>query len=98
MAAFLLPVHILVGAGIALGWISPQLISYQRLVTALTNPLLKLYLLLLLSLPLFHWAHRFRYVLMDTGLRRLKTPIAVLCYGAAGAGSILTGALLVFCL
>ncbi len=98
VAAFFLPVHILIGVGIAFGWISPQLISYQRLVTALTNPLFRLYLLLLISLPLFHWAHRFRYVLMDMGLRGFKTPVSILCYGTAGAGSVLTGALLVFCL
>jgi fumarate reductase subunit D len=37
---------------------------------------------------LFHWAHRFRYTLQDgLQLRRLGTPIAVVCYGGALVGS-----------
>ena len=97
LAAFLVPVHVLVtGLGISFGWISPQVIEYQRMVTLLENPLWKIYLFLLISLPLFHWAHRFRYVLMDMGLRSLKTPIAALCYGGACVGTALAALLLLF--
>jgi len=95
LAAFLLPVHVLVtGVGIAFGWVSPQILAYQRIIILLDNPLLRIYLFLLISLPLFHWAHRFRYVLMDLGLRSLKAPVAVLCYGGAVAGTLLAGLLL----
>jgi fumarate reductase subunit D len=39
-------------------------------------------------LPLFHWAHRFRYTLYDgLQLYHLTVFIAVLCYGAALGGS-----------
>jgi fumarate reductase subunit D len=46
-------------------------------------------LLGLLVLMLFHGAHRFRFTLYDgLQLRRLATPIAVLCYGGALLGSL----------
>ena len=80
LAAFLLPVHVLVtGVGIGSGWVDPDVIGYQRVHAWMQNPLIKLYLLLLISLSLFHWAHRFRYVLIDMGLRSIKTAVAVLC-------------------
>jgi fumarate reductase subunit D len=54
-----------------------------------TKPLVRVFLFVLISLPLFHWAHRFRFTLVDVGLKALKGPIAVLCYGSALAGSLL---------
>ena len=44
----------------------------------------------LIVLPLYHWAHRFRFILEDLGLHGLRTPIAVLCYGSAVVGTVLT--------
>lgn len=89
LAALLLPVHILVqGIAIPLGWLPPEAYGPQRLATLLTNPLAKLYLFALISLPLFHWAHRFRYLLFDFGIRGARTPIAVVCYGAAIVGTL----------
>ncbi len=97
LAAFLLPVHVIVmGVGIAFGWVSPEILSYQRMTTLLENPLLQVYVFLLISLPCFHWAHRFRFVLMDMGLRSLKTPVAILCYGVAIVGTVMAGLLLFF--
>ncbi len=99
LAAFLLPAHILItGVGISFGWIDPEVISYRRLLSWVEHPLLKIYLLLLISLSLFHWAHRFRYVLIDMGLRSIKAPVAVLCYGTAIAATLATLVLLFFCL
>ena len=48
----------------------------------------RLYMLVLITLPLFHWAHRFRAAFMDFGLRAIGKPVAVILYGAAIAGSI----------
>jgi fumarate reductase subunit D len=46
-------------------------------------------------LPLFHWAHRFRYTLYDgLQLKHLTALIAVLCYGAALVGTAMTTYLL----
>ncbi|HSC69773.1 MAG TPA: hypothetical protein VLH58_00370 [Candidatus Methylomirabilis sp.] len=51
---------------------------------------LRLYLLALIALPLFHWGHRFRYTLYDgLQLKRLFGIIAGLCDGAALIGSVL---------
>ena len=99
LAAFLLPAHILItGVGVAFGWIDAEVIGYQRVLSWLQNPLLKIYLLLLVSLSFFHWAHRFRYVLIDMGLRRVRGAVAVFCYGTAILVTILTVGLLFFCL
>jgi fumarate reductase subunit D len=43
----------------------------------------------LISLPLFHWAHRFRFTLVDLGLKAAKGPIAIFCYGSALAGTVI---------
>ncbi len=88
VAAFLVPVHILVtGLGIGLGWIPLETLSYERVRELLENPLVRLYLLVLISLPLFHSAHRLRHILIDLGRGALRTPISFLCYGCAIAGS-----------
>jgi fumarate reductase subunit D len=89
VAALLMPITILItGIAIPFGWISESdLLSWIR------HPLGRVYLLLLISLPLFHWAHRFRYALVDMGLGRVGR-IKVLFYGTAVAGSVLAGWLL----
>ena len=53
----------------------------------LVHPLTKIFLVVVVSLSLFHWAHRFRYILFDVGLRSGRTAVAVVCYGAAIAGT-----------
>jgi fumarate reductase subunit D len=52
--------------------------------------LVRLFLFVLISLSLFHWAHRFRFTLVDLGLKAVKVPIALVCYVAALAGTLLT--------
>jgi len=47
-------------------------------------------LFVLIALPLYHWAHRFRFVLEDLGLHGLRMPLAVLCYGSAILGTVAT--------
>jgi fumarate reductase subunit D len=62
--------------------------SYASLHGLLGSPLVRLFLLAFIALPLFHWAHRFRYTLYDgLQLKHLTELIAVLCYGTALAGS-----------
>ena len=58
-------------------------------------PLVRLYLFVLCSLSLFHWAHRFRYTLYD-GLRvkHLNELIFALCYGGAVVGTAVAAYLL----
>src|SRR5881392_2634758 len=94
VAAFLIPIHLfLFGLAFPLGWIQPP--TYERLLALARLPLVRLYLFVLCSLPLFHWAHRFRYTLYDgLQLTHLTALIAVLCYGAALLGTALTAYLL----
>lgn len=85
VAAFLMPVTIVITSiGVMQGWVSAD-----RMWDLLHNWLVRLYLVVLIALPLFHWAHRFRFTLVDLGLKSAKGLIAVLCYGAAVAGSVL---------
>lgn len=88
VAALLFPVHLfLVGLAFPLRWVAEP--SYDALLGLVHHPLTRLYLFIFISLPLFHWAHRFRYTLYDgLQLKHLTMLIAVLCYGAAliGAG------------
>lgn len=89
VAAFLLPVHIfLTGLGFPLGWVRPP--SYDYILGVMTHPVSKLYFFVLLSLPLFHWAHRFRYTLYDgLQIKHLTPLIVTACYGSALVGSVL---------
>jgi fumarate reductase subunit D len=64
----------------------PAASSYQRTRGLAANPLIRLYLFALTSLSLFHWAHRFRYYVMDFGVMGARRVIAVTCYGGAIAG------------
>jgi fumarate reductase subunit D len=88
VAALLFPIHVLLtGLLFPLGTIEAP--SYAYLRGLLEHPLTRLYLFVFISLPLFHWAHRFRYTLYD-GLQQkhLTELIAVLSYGTALLGSI----------
>lgn len=88
IAALLFPVHLfLIGFAFPLGWLAAP--GYGFLRSLVGHPLTRLYLLILIALPLFHWAHRFRYTLYDgLQLKHLTALIAVLCYGTALAASV----------
>ena len=89
VAALLYPVHLaLVGLAFPMGWLSAP--RYESLHALVAHPFTRVYLFVLVSLPLFHWAHRFRYTLYDgLQLKHLFALIAALCYGAALVGSAL---------
>lgn len=85
-SAMLLPgLAMVTGIAVPAGWM-PE----SELITLISNPLTRLVLVGLVFLFLFHWAHRFRYALVDLGLRRLGRQ-AWLFYGVAAAGTILAG-------
>ena len=94
VAAFLIPVHLLLfGVAFPLGWLDPP--SYERLLDLARLPLVRLYLFVLCSLPLFHWAHRFRYTLYDgLQVKHLNELIIIGTYGGALVGTLLAGYLL----
>ncbi len=85
VAAFLIPITLgVTGIAVPAGWISAE--GLRELVG---HPLSRLYLLVLISLPMFHWAHRFRYAAVDLGLRGLGGILAVVCYGTAIVVSVM---------
>ena len=85
-SAMLLPVMVfLTGIAVPAGWI-----GRDDLASLLANPITRIILVGLVFLFLFHWAHRFRYALVDLGLRGLGSQ-AWLFYGLALAGTILAG-------
>lgn len=91
LAALLLPVTIvLTGIAVPAGWLSEE-----RLWDLVCHPLGRVYLFAVISPPLFHWAHRFRFVLVDLGLKGADRLLAVLFYGVAIAASVASIVLLV---
>jgi len=88
VSAFLFPVHVLLlGLAIPLGWVDAP--SYDAMSRLVLNPLVRGYLFILISLPLFHGAHRFRYTLYDgLKLKHLELLIVTICYGVAILGTL----------
>ena len=85
IAAVLLPVHILVQGILGpLGLVPVVDRHYETWINILGNPIVKLYLLVLIAVPFFHFAHRLRYLLVDLGVAAAKSvPAQVIFYGAA---------------
>ena len=94
VAALFIPIHLfLFGVAFPLGWLQGP--DYEHLIGLVRRPPVRIYLFLLCSLPLFHFAHRFRYTLYDgLQVKHLNEVIFVLCYGSAIAGTLLAAYLL----
>jgi fumarate reductase subunit D len=71
------------GVAVPAGWLSES-----DLAALIRDPLTRVVLVGLVFLFLFHWAHRFRYALVDLGFGRIGKQ-AWLFYGAATAGTVL---------
>ena len=85
VAALFGPVIIvLIGLAGPLGLFSGEPgVAYDRLRDLVSSPIVRIALFVIIVPPMFHWAHRFRFTLVDLGLRGVRRPIAVLCYGIA---------------
>lgn len=87
-SALLMPVAVVVtGIAVPAGWVSAD-----SLLALVRNPVARLVLFGLVSLSLFHWAHRFRYALVDLGVGRVGRQ-AWLFYGTAVVGTVIAAAL-----
>ena len=97
LAALVLPVHILVQGVLGPLNIVPVVDRhYDTWISILGNPIVKLYLLALIALSFFHFAHRLRYLLVDLGVPAAKSVLAqVIFYGGAVAVTLMTVWLLV---
>ena len=74
------------------GYLLPQYkpndaVRVQGLVNA---PLTRIFLVVVISFSFFHFAHRFRYVIFDLGVKGGKGLVAFLCYGSAIVGTAVT--------
>jgi fumarate reductase subunit D len=83
VAALITPAHILVQSILGALGLPVATARYARARRLMDNPLVRLYLFTVVTLPLFHWAHRFRFYVMDVGITGARQAIAVLCYGSA---------------
>jgi len=93
VAALFLPVLLFLFAlAMPLGWISP---GYEKLLLLAQNPLSRIFLFVVCSLPLFHWAHRFRFTVYDgLQVKHLNEVVLVFCYGGAVVGTLISAYLL----
>ncbi|MFN0083949.1 MAG: fumarate reductase subunit FrdD [Blastocatellia bacterium] len=94
IAALVFPALLfLFGLAIPLGWVEAP--SYESMLGLARQPLMRLVLFVLCSVPLFHGAHRFRFTLYDgLQIKHLNELIAVICYGSAIAGAVLAAYIL----
>jgi len=88
LAAFLAPVLVLLFLLAALGH-APVLLSYANLHAFAAGWLGKLFLLAVITLFLWHAAHRLRVTLHDFGLRQ-DALVAIVVYLVAAAGTALS--------
>ena len=95
VAAVFVPVLILIiGFAIPFNMVDDEAFSYDRMYHAIAQPLVKIIILGVIALPFFHFAHRFYFTVVHTGLWKKKTVLALFSYGGAIAGTILAVVLL----
>ena len=94
VAALFLPVQLFIFAfAVPLGWMHAP--AYDSLHALVHSPITRIYLFVLCSLPLFHFAHRFRYTLYDgLQIKHLNEVVFVGCYGVAILGTLAAAYLL----
>ena len=92
VAAMIFPILIIItGILIPFGLAGDDPLNFERIHTAVAqNNYVKMIFFIVISLPLFHWAHRFRFTLVDVGLKSMSSLISILCYGGAIAGTIVS--------
>jgi fumarate reductase subunit D len=94
VAALLVPIHLfLFGLAFPLRWLNAP--GYDAVLALVRGQIGRLYLLVLCILPLFHWAHRFRYTLYDgLQIKHLNELVMTFCYGGAIVGSAIAAYLI----
>jgi fumarate reductase subunit D len=92
IAALFLPIHILAQGILGPLGVMPVVDRhYDTWINALGNPIVKVYLLTVIAVPFFHFAHRLRYLLVDFGIQGAKSTWAqVGFYGTAVVVTIVT--------
>ncbi len=97
VAALFMPIMILLsGIAMPLEWfgVGGDVFAYERMRGLVTQPIVQIFLFVLISLPLFHTAHRLHAALSDPWLKHMESFLSVVLYGGAFTGSILTAVML----
>lgn len=94
IAAFAMPVMILLTGFLAPLGVLPVALGYEHLHALLSHVLVKMAVSAAVTFSLFHCAHRIRHTLVDVGLAGPEGVAAALCYLGAVAGGIACGSLL----
>ncbi|OGT34828.1 MAG: fumarate reductase [Gammaproteobacteria bacterium RBG_16_51_14] len=96
VAAFLLPMLIFItGIALPLGILPPEALAYDRIHSFASGWPGKLFLLAVISLPLWQSAHRIFLSLHDLGIHRGREFCRWLCYGTALLGTLIPLILLI---
>ncbi|MYA22315.1 MAG: fumarate reductase subunit D [Gemmatimonadetes bacterium] len=97
VAAMLIPVLIyFVGLAEPLGSVGVEVSGYEAMSKLLSHPLARVLFFGVVVLPLYHAAHRIRFMLHEFGLRKLILPIHYFCYGGAIVGTGLAAYILFY--
>ncbi len=85
LAAILIPAQVLVQGILGpLGLVRVADRNFGSWLSLLGNPLVKLYIVVLIGFCFFHFAHRLRYLLVDLGVKAAKSlPAQAIFYGGA---------------
>lgn len=85
LAAILIPAQVLVQGILGpLGIVHVADQNFGAWLNLLGNPIVKLYIVVLIGFCFFHFAHRLRYLLVDLGVPAAKSvPAQVVFYGGA---------------
>lgn len=90
LSALMLPVLIFItGIAVPLGILPPETMSFDRMSAFASHWLAKLILLSVITLPMWHAAHRIYHGLHDLGIHWGRTFFMWLCYGLAAIGSLM---------
>ena len=94
LCALVVPAHILVQGVLGpLGIVPSFDHQYSTFASAISDPLVKIYLLVVIAACFYLAGHRTRYVLHELGVHG-KLAVGAVMYGLAAAGTVLAGYLL----
>ena len=94
LAALIVPAHILVQGVLGpLGIVPSFDRHYATFASALSDPLVKIYLLVVIAASFYLFGHRTRYVIHELGVHG-KLAVGVAMYGLAAVGTVLAAYLL----
>ena len=90
IGAFFVPILIIIT-----GLVFPFLRTHDATAVwdLLNHWITRAFLFVVISLSFFHWAHRFRYIVFDLGVKGGRGAVAFLCYGGAIVGTLTAGAI-----